>query len=83
MPKQKTVVLNVYGDGSTNETHYLEREHFLRETFPEMMARKDAGKCPLCAKPTTITDMTTEAEQKEFQNSGMCVRCQTKYQQML
>ena len=51
-------------------------KEIVKQIFPEMMERVEAGNCPTCNQPIAIDSFRDSLSRKEFQISGMCQKCQ-------
>jgi len=44
--------------------------------FPDYLKLVDLGKCPFCKETIDFNDFKDDLSRREFEISGLCVRCQ-------
>lgn len=51
-------------------------DDILKSMFPDLIARKESGKCPTCGKDPQEVGFRNQISRTEFKLSGMCQECQ-------
>lgn len=50
----------------------------MTKNFLEMIELRQKGKCPFCSKKVFLEDFKNKLSIKEYQISGICMRCQNE-----